>query len=538
MSQENGYWREFCRFFDKPFADQLKLNEKQKQDFLTAWRQTRAAEHFCPDGVDVFENIPLTTYEDYPILHEFGNVIEQLSISVPQDKEEDLWDYYLRLGKQAAPMLKGWMTDDFGLCCKTSGTSGDSKWFAHGQGFVNTGMKNIMAFFVMGCSETGRETTLKRGYKVLNICGPSPYISNMVNKSAIDHGFIIVPPLKVTEKTGDMRKRIMIALRLIEKGEKIDIAGGISSAFHLACRYLTDRTSLYRDFYQSMNFGVLKMVFFLMWAYQKLFEKKYESASEVMPLKALAIGGFDTEIYADYLKKQFGIEPLNVYGATETGFIMFGTPDRRRDLMPLLNSGYFEFLAENGEVKKIDGLKKNQIYELVFTPFGSLIVRYKMGDLFKVADFREDGLPVLSFESRKADLLDFFAYFRISEAMAAKTLAQAGLPPTDKWVFVKELEPDEHLSLLMERVWDFSEEEASRRVFEALYHLNPFFRKYVKDFGIRDPWKIIRVEYLQKGAFMRYIMLQAKEGAELGQIKPLKLITPQNREVANRLRSI
>ena len=33
-----------------------------------AWMQNRAAEHFCPKGLDVLENIPLTTYEDYLIL--------------------------------------------------------------------------------------------------------------------------------------------------------------------------------------------------------------------------------------------------------------------------------------------------------------------------------------------------------------------------------------------------------------------------------------------------------------------------------------
>ena len=94
-----------------------------------AWMQNRAAEHFCPKGLDVLENIPLTTYEDYLILKEFGNVTKQLSNSISQGKEEALWDYYMRLGKQAAPMLDGWMTEDFGMCCKTSGTTGDSKWF-------------------------------------------------------------------------------------------------------------------------------------------------------------------------------------------------------------------------------------------------------------------------------------------------------------------------------------------------------------------------------------------------------------------------
>lgn len=538
MSIGTEYWKEFCGFVDLSFSEQLKHNEQVKQEFFNDWKNTKAADHLCPNGVDTFEDIPLTSYDDYPVLREFGMEVERLSTTVPQGQEEDLWDYYVRLGRQAAPLIDGWLADDFGMCCKTSGTGGDSKWYAHGQSFLDLGLKNIIAFFVAGCSDTWGDTRLEPGFKVINISGPSPYISNMTNKSALKYGFGIVPPLEVTEQITDMRRKIMIALKMIEKGERVEMGGGIASAFHLACRYFTDRTSLYRDFYQSMNFGVPKIVIFFMWIYQRLFGKEYEKAGDIMPLQGMAVGGFDTEIYADYLKEQFGLDPLNVYGAAEIGFVMFGPPNRRRDLMPLLNGGHFEFLAEDDQVKKINELEKDKVYELVYTPFRSLIVRYQMDDLFRVVDFKEDGLPIFNFESRKNDVLDFFAYFRLSEALAVKTMVKAGLPPTDKWAFVKETEPDEHLCLLMEKEWDYSELEASRRVFEALQEVNPYFKNYVEDFRITDPWKIIKVNYLQKGAFMRYIMLRAKEGVEMGQLKPLKLITPQNKRVADTLKSV
>ena len=161
-----------------------------------------------------------------------------------------------------------------------------------------------------------------------------------------------------------------------------------------------------------------------------------------------------------------------------------------------------------------------------------------MADLFKVVDFRDDGMPIFSFESRRADLLDIRNYFRLSDALAIKALVEAGLPLTDKWAFAKEIEPDEHLCLLMEREWEYPEREASRRIFEALQKVDPQFQNYVRDFGIRDPWKVIKVEYLRKGAFMRYVMQRAKQGAEMGQIKPLKLITPKNKEVADLLKRI
>jgi hypothetical protein len=534
MKQGAELWEEYCGFISQSFHEQMSVNEKKRGHFFDAWKQTKAAEYFCPGGAEKFEDIPLTTYEDYPVLREFGRKVEQLSETIPQEEGEDLWDYYVRLGGQASSIVDGWLVDDFGMCCKTSGTSGDSKWLVHGKSFVEVGFQNIMSFFMVACSEAWGETRLRKEYNLINIAGPSPYLSNMVTKCAVNNGISMVPPVEIAEKTADMRKKIMLAMKMVEKGERIDMGGGIASAFHLACRYFTDRDRLYKDFYQSMNFSIPKIVFFFMWIYQSLFGKKYKTAGEILTLKGLATGGFDTEIYADYLKEQFGIDPLNVYGATETGFIMFGPPDRRRLLMPILNSGYFEFLTSDDEVKKIDELEKDTVYELVFTPYASVVVRMTMGDLFKVADIRDDGLPLFSFESRKKDRLDIRNAFLLTEALAARVLVKAGLPPTDKWAFVKEMEPEEHLCLLMEREWDYSEEEASRRVFEAIREIEPYFR----DFGVKDAQKIIRVEYLQKGAFMRYIMLRAQEGAELGQIKPLKLITPQNREIAEVLRRV
>jgi len=538
MNEGRVLWDKYCGFLDKTFSEQVAYNERQKQELFKEWRHTKAAKHLCPDGVEKFEDIPLTTYDDYPILREFGGEVEHLREKVPRGKDESLWDYYDRISRQVAPMLDGWLADEYGFCCKTSGTGGESKWFVHGQNFLENCMRSISAFFVLTCSNARGSTNLRRGYRVLNISGPWPYISALVNKGVLDNGLILVPPLEILENEPDMRKKIMIALKLIEKGEKIDAAGGIASTLHMACRYFTDRKSLYKDYYQSMNFGIPKIVLFFSWLYESLFGKRYKKAMEIMPLKGIATGGFDTEIYADLFYEQFGLEPLNVYGATECGFSMFGSPDRRRNLMPFLISGYFEFLTDNGDVRKINELEKSEIYELICTPFRSVIMRYKMGDLFKMVDFRDDGMPIFSFESRKADLLDIRGYFRLSEALAVKALVEAGLPPTDKWAFTKEIEPDEHLCLLMEREWEYPESEASRRVFEALQKISTDFHNYVRDFGIRDPGKVIKVEYLKKGAFMRYIMHRAKQGVEMGQIKPLKLITPQNKEVANLLRRI
>lgn len=538
MDEGRELWKEYCGFFDKPFSEQIAHNEMQKQKFFEEWKNTKAAKHLCPDGIEAFEDIPLTTYDDYPILHEFGEEVERLSESVPRNKEESLWDYYDRISRQVAPMLDGWLADDYSFCSKTSGTSGDSKWLVYGKQFMEIGSRNIISIMIFSCCDIIGTTKLRRGDKIFGVAGSFPYIGGMFFKALLDHGFKLVPPLHITENESDMRKKIMTALKMIQKGEKVDIAGGIASSFHTTSRYFTNRKSLYKDYYQSMKFGIPKMVLFFMWLFQSLFGKEYKKAMDIMPVKGMATGGFDTEIYAEYLKEQFGLEPLNIYGSTESGYSMAGSPHRKKDLMPFMNSGYFEFITDNGEMRKINELEKDHIYEMIFTPFRSAIMRYKTGDLFKVSDFREDGLPIFNFESKKADTLDVRNYFRLSEALATKTLVKTGFPPTDKWAFSKEVEPEDHLCLLMERVWDYTEKEASEKLYEVLTNTDPYFQNYLKDFSIKDPMDVIRVEYLKNGAFMRYMMYRAKEGVEMGQIKPPKLITPQRKDVADLLRKI
>ena len=48
-----------------------------------------------------------------------------------------------------------------------------------------------------------------------------------------------------------------------------------------------------------------------------------------------------------------------------------------------------------GPFKDVDELKKG-IYSLIITPYGSMLFRYSIGDLFRVIDFRDDGMPIFS----------------------------------------------------------------------------------------------------------------------------------------------
>jgi hypothetical protein len=536
MTEGEELWKEYCSFFDQPFSEQLEYNELRLKEHFNRWKKTNIAKKLCPKGVKKFEDVPLTTYDDYPILHEFGKRIERLSKRIPRKKGELWWDYYERISKRVSPMLDGWMPDEYGFCAKTSGTTGESKWFAHGKIF-DKNLDSVISHIIMACGDHLGDTKLRKGDFFLNITSPQPYIGGSVLRH-VERILKPVPPPSVVDEITNMQKKMWMILKIIEKGQRIDVAGGIASVFYMFSKYFTSPDEFYKDNYQSMNFGVKKFLLFLKYLQCNFSGKKYKRAIEVMPVKGICVGGYDTHLYLDHIKKEFKVTPANNYAATEFGVIIYGHTDKKIDYLPDLRCGYFEFLTEKGEAKKIDELKKGETYDLVGTPFGSMPIRYDIGDKLRMTDFRDDGFPIFDVEGRRDQVIDIYGYFRLTQAMVVKALIKAGLKETDKWCFAKILSTREHLLLLMEREWEYSEKKASRVVFKALLSMDPYFQNFVRDFGIKDPSEIIKVQYLRKGAFMRYATKKVKDGAPIGNIKPPKIVVPDKMEDIDLLRRV
>ena len=537
MKEGEDLWKKYCSFFEKDFSDQLEYNERKMREYFDKWKSTKMAKQLCPKGVEKFEDIPLTTYEDYPILHEFGAKVEHLSKTVPRKKGELLWDYYVRISKQVAPMLDGWMVDEYAFCLKTSGSGGEPKWFAHGKTYSENVMQGGPQVAIFACSDDWGTTEIKEGDRFLNLGALPPYGSAVGTKS---FGVLLeaVPPAHVVDRIADMRKKMNLMYETVERGKRVTFTSSPASVLSLIAKYFVEPESLYRDRYQSMNPGMAKFVLYMKYLQSKLNGRRYGKANEVLPLKGFASTAWDGTIYLEYLRDQFNIEPFNLYAASDTLLPLMGRPHRKFDLFPNLQNGYFDFLADDDEIMKIDQLKKNHSYELVVTTFGSMTLRYRMGDLFRVIDIEDDGTPVFRFESRKTGMIDIYGYFRLSEAIVRDALHKIGMPATDNWVVTQKLHPKEKVCILMEKEWEYSEVQAAKLIFEVLRKMNPDFESFVKDYQIKDCSEILEVEYLRKGAFMRYIMKKAKEGVPMGQIKTPKIIGPEKRELADLLRKI
>ncbi len=537
MEKGDDLWYSFCSFYEKDFSIQLEKSEELFKKHFNRWSGTKTAKQVCSQKPNFMDDIPVTSYEDYPILHTLGKHMESILGRRPKPNGITWHSYYRSLEEKTKSIFRGWLPYDYGICAKTTGSLGESKWFFHGDPFVENMQKEATAGIVLGCSEDWGETKLEYGDTVLNMGVPIPYMVGHAMK-LLDENFNCFPPIEKTDELKDMRKKLNMIIKAVKEGKNIDVATAMASTFYMFSQAVVAPDELYKDYYQSMQPGIKKVILYLLYLKEVLTSKEIKKAKEVLSVKGLCTAGLDTKLYAEYLKEQFGVSPLNMYGSTEYGIVMHGTPDRRIDLMPSVRSMYFEFLNEKGVLYTIDELKKGGVYEIVGTPFGSMLFRYTLGDLLRVVEHRDDGMPIFTFESRKENMLVLRDYVAISENMAFEIMETADLENSNRWTFTKTIDPVEKLLLIMERDWELSAIEAEEKVFNVLRNLSPEFRELIKDFSISSPKQIVEVKYLKKGSFMRYSLQKMNQGVPIGQYKTPKILNPEKKDEIELLTSV
>ncbi|WNZ28888.1 MAG: GH3 auxin-responsive promoter family protein [Candidatus Bathyarchaeota archaeon] len=530
-------WKKYCSFYDKSFQEQVEYNNERLETYFSKWKKTDIAKKLDESCLKNFKDIPITDYSNYPMLHSFASELESATKNNSRAETEPLSEYYHRISSKLGASLNRYMTEPYYFCATTTGSTGKSKIIANGETFWKNFFQASLATVLVSCSDSWGETKLKQGDTALNINAPVPYISGW-GADAFKHHFNMIPPIEVADNLQNMKEKFTYVLKAIEKGKKIDVAGGIGSMFYMICKYIVDPEELFSEYYRGMSFGLKKTLLAVKLFQLKISGKTKKQISDFLPLKGIIVGGMDSQLYIDFFKNEFNFEPLHAYGATEAGNLMRGDPDRKTDLVPNMIPCFLEFQTDKGEMKNIEEVKKGETYNLVITPFGSIVFRYDMGDLFRVVDFRDDGMPVFSFEGRKTSVIDVLGYYRLTSRAIVDALFAAGLRTSDKWAVAKLVEPKEKLCFLMEKTWSYTEKEAEKRIFEALQKTQNDFKKYVTDFNIKEPSEAVKVEYIKHGAFLRYSALKGKMGAPLGQYKPPQLIPPDRMEIYETLRSI
>jgi len=533
--QGEDLWKRYCGFIEKDFSEQIEYNENKLKEEMKRWMRTKTAKDILKDKkIEKIEDIPLTEMKDYKILDAFGNAIEKEIAKNPRRKGE-LWiDYYARISNKVKNVIKDYLPYDFLYPVKTTGTTGKSKWIPHTTEVEKITRRTFMTLTVMACAPEWGKTSLRKGDTILSMAAPIPY-STGYGVYIMSDFLNIFPPPQISDNIKSMGERFRIIMKAIQKGQKIDLIFAYPSILHMLAQALTEPSKLYFEQYRSLPPGIAKIAVYFLYLKEKLKKGESRRASDFIKPKGIITGGFDVKLYIDFIEEQYGVSPTNFYGSTEVGGVMISPPGKPDRLMPLLWVGYWEFMDEKeGNVWKIDELRKGVRYELVASPFGTMFMRYRTGDLFSVVDFRDDGMPIFTFEGRRIEIIDIRNYIRLSANMAQDVLKKAGLTNTDKWAVTKVVDGDEKIMFLMEKTWDLDEKAAAKRIFEAM-KMYEDFRNYIEDFKIKRPEEVIVIKYLKKGAFARYAMRKIKKGAPLGQYKPPKVIPPERKDIIDDL---
>jgi hypothetical protein len=519
----NSLWSKYCGFFEKDYNEQIKYNEEMLERHLEAWNRTKTQKMIVKDGGSKnIDNLPLTEYEDYRVLLEFRENLYEKEKGKTKEEGELWYDYYSKLLGDLSYIVQDYLPDTPKMFAKTSGTTGPPKFIVHGQGFDNQIFEDSVALVLMGCSKAWGESVFDESSYALNLFAPVPYLTGWTVKYW-ENLINFVPPISYTDNTMDMGKKFKTAFTMIEQGKKIQLAGGSGALFYMIAKYFSDPEYFLEESLRQSQSTQKRALIRLGLLAAKLRSRKKLNLREIMPLKGLIIASADAHIYSDFIKEEFDIEPFSVYASTELGCAMFGRPDKKLNYFPNLRSAYLEFLDENGDIKKLNELKRGKVYELIATPFYSMFVRYRIKDLFKFVG-NLDGFPFFSFEGRTENVLDIYNYYRVTEDTMARAIVGAGFKARDRWVVAKSFKPKEMLEVYFEREWPVSERQAEKLIFNSLLTILPEFQRYVQDFKILNPSDAIRVEFLKKGTFIRYTIEQVRKKVPLGQYKPLKII--------------
>ncbi len=542
--KRSDLWEKYCSFYEKNFSEQVQFNEERMEKYFARWKKTDLARMLCQSDPEGPEDVPITSYSNYNMLSEFGQEIAQKAAATPKQEGELFKEYYDRIGADVGSKLNRFMTEPYYLCMKTTGTTGQNKWMVHGETFWNNFSLASIAQAVFSCSDEWGETKLEVGDKALNMNAPIPYVSGWGAWASQIH-LELVPPIGVGDNLRDRRERFNLILKAIQKGEKISLGGGMGSIFYMICKYFIEPEEFYTEYYNSMNLGLKKILLYLKLLQCRLSRKSQKRIVDFMPLKGVLVAGTEARLYIDFFRKEFNLEPLHIYGSTEAGPLMRGDPDRKADLVPDIRTCYLEFMTEDGELKGLDELRKGEVYDVVVTPFGSILFKYDMQDLFRVIDFRDDGMPVFAFEGRKITMIRLYDSCIVSPNVIVQALSMAGLGSSDKWAVAKLLKPREHLHFLMEKTWPYTERQAEKVIFNSLVEADrnipqrgETLGKYIATYRIKDPTEVVRVEYLKAGAFLRYMTVKAKAGVPIGQYKPPQIIPPEKMDIYDTLRSV
>lgn len=502
FGMQDKAWNKYCGFLDLSLSEFMEIQEQMMMRQIDIVYNSTLSKRFMsekPANISAYrKTVPLTRYRDYA---EYLN-----------EKNEEV------------------LSEKPFCWAHTSGRSGTPKWVPYTSRAVEMFSNVGVASMILACADKRGEVNFKSGMRILINLPPAPYMTGLLADIIVPRlgARVIPPPDEYADVDFETKIRVGFAIAM---REGIDVLCSMSSVLLKIAETFSDSSRSVRLNRRMLHPQILRR-FLVAWLRSKREGRQHILPRDLWPLKGLSCYGMDTSIYKEELKRYWGKEPFESYGATETGLIATHAWNKKyMTFVPFFC--FLEFIPEDECLKSrendnyqpgtilLDEVKVGERYEMVVSNFhGMPFMRYRIGDLIKVVAMEDEEtgikLPQVIFDSRADDIIDIAGFARIDEKTLWQALVNTGVK-YEEWSARKETDDGKPvLRLYIELKEDMPEKELADIIHKELVVVNKDYRDVESMLGIFP----LRVTLLPSGSFHGYLDKKKKEGASLAHLKP------------------
>ncbi len=494
-------WQKYCGFFNLSPDEFMDIQRRLLLDEIDQVYGSTLARKFMlrkPRDISEFRaTVPLTRYEDY------AEYLDQ--------KREDVLAF--------KPYV--WT--------HTSGRGGSLKWVpCSAESYERLGYAGITVLLI-ACAHNKGEVNIRPGVRFLQNLPPKPYYAWLSGTALADRMEIFsMPPIEWSANDtfeSRMKQGFNMALRY-----GVDVLGSLTSVLVKMGESFAEgsrKMSFSRD---MLHPAVISRVLRAM--IRSKISKRHILPHDLWPVKGLICYGMDTSIYKEQIVHYWGVEPMEMYAATEVGMMAIQAWNRK-GLTFSPYAAFLEFIPEEEWLKSRDNpsyqpstvlfneVQAGKRYELVITNFyGMPFLRYRIGDLVRV-EALEDAeagikLPQIVFSSRADDLIDIGGFTRLDEKTVWQAIYNSKVPHAD-WCVRKEYQGEQPvLNVYIELIGSPDLKEVEQAIDREMVSLNHDYENLHSMLNIYP----LRVTALSQGSFQRYFEAKRRAGASPAHLKP------------------
>lgn len=511
----------------------------KKDELFTVWDREKIWKKYCGfldlslDEFMVIQKLLLMEQVELAVKSELGRKImgEQIPRSVEEFRRLVPFTVYEDYEPYLSQRMDGVLPSKPAIWAHTSGRTGLVKWAPYTVDRVGRLADDTLAAFVLSSATRKGEVHLHEGVRVVLNLPPVPYVTGVMGLVAGQRmPYQAIPPLEEAAR--------MQFEERIRQGFKIALHKGIDYAASIAVVLAKvgegfGQLGRSTKFSYSILLHPLTLARVLKAMVKSKLLKRPMLPRDIWRIKGLVCGGTDTAIYRDEINYYWGVQPLDVYVSTETGFIAMQSWNKKgMTFVPYSN--FYEFIPEEEWLKSradksyqpstvlLDEVEEGETYEIVITNFhGGAFLRYRIGDLVKITSLedKETGvrLPQMTFQSRADDVIDISGFARLDEKTVWQAVKKTALPYVD-WSARKEyLQEKPVLHIYVELSENsVNNEEVQRLIDKQLISLDNDYRDFRNMTGAEP----VVVTLLNQGTFQRYLEKKRAAGFDLAHLKP------------------